>query len=494
MVWVAILAIAAGVDGNLLLSISTAFLFIQRAAARRRAVSALVALAIVAAAFFLGRDARRREEDRIEASKRLLAGIEGRKRPLTGWVADFPQEKFGREYFQLRIRSGLSVVRFRASCPYTALDYGDSVRITRYRLASSMRTGTRASGAWKRVDLDEIEIERRIQARRIAKPGGWKGSVPVRFLFWPIHRSMREALQRRMGRHAQVPLALTLGEKRGLPRSLTNDLRRLGISHLFALSGMHLGLVGIIVFCIFSLLAPLRSFLILVVLGIYVGTAGNLASLQRAFAMVVAASAGRFVQRAVCPETLVGDAVFALLVVDPMDLYSVGLQMSFAATFAVMRSLRRTRRKRCGSASRRVRKLLLTLRTGLYAQAFIAPVSLYYFGGVSLFSAPATVVFLPVVFAIMSATFAGCMLELLLPHVSEMWFDALSDLVRFFGFSLHAIASQVPPPLHFRTPNLLLCYSGLLILTGGNMKPARAIAGMTALAASFVVGSPVFPF
>ncbi|NIP30566.1 MAG: DUF4131 domain-containing protein, partial [Candidatus Dadabacteria bacterium] len=52
--------------------------------------------------------------------------------------------------------------------------------------------------------------------------------------------------------NSEVYAALTIGEKKGIPFELRNNFSSLGISHLLAISGLHLGAIALIFYLIFD--------------------------------------------------------------------------------------------------------------------------------------------------------------------------------------------------------------------------------------------------
>ena len=66
------------------------------------------------------------------------------------------------------------------------------------------------------------------------------GTTPIRSLFAEWREYLSAALRLELGREgAALPAALFLGDRTQLPDSLSRDFRRLGISHLLAISGFH---------------------------------------------------------------------------------------------------------------------------------------------------------------------------------------------------------------------------------------------------------------
>ena len=113
-------------------------------------------------------------------------------------------------------------------------------------------------------------------------------------------------------------------------------LRRTGLSHLFAISGLHLGLLAAAVFSAAFLLRPLpRTVLALSAVAAYVLVVGPRASVLRAAVMLVAVGA-RLSRRP--PSSINGLALAALLLLtlSPGAANELSFQLTIAATFGIL--------------------------------------------------------------------------------------------------------------------------------------------------------------
>lgn len=133
--------------------------------------------------------------------------------------------------------------------------------------------------------------------------------------------------------------ALVIGERDCLDDSVVRDFRRLGISHILAISGTHftafLGMAAFFMsFCrlnkkiIYALLIPLALF--------YMGLSGFSASVCRAGLMAILSYWSFLCGRSRDSYTALMIAVSAILLLRPFSVLSAGLWLSFAATFAIL--------------------------------------------------------------------------------------------------------------------------------------------------------------
>lgn len=164
-----------------------------------------------------------------------------------------------------------------------------------------------------------------------------------------IRSHVRGALERHIERPASLAIleALLLADRSGIDPEIRLSFARMGIAHLLAVSGLHVFLVGMI---LYGLLKPvlnrfgwswqwvegIRSSITLILIGLYVAVVGTPVSAVRALIMVTAFIGGRILQRS--PNSLngLGAAAVVILITQPASLFDVGFQLSFSAVGALI--------------------------------------------------------------------------------------------------------------------------------------------------------------
>ena len=149
--------------------------------------------------------------------------------------------------------------------------------------------------------------------------------------------------------YAQSPLdsvtasmveALTIGRREGLSRQLRADYSTAGVSHVLALSGMHLHLlIALLNLLIFSFLSyGHRRFAMLAViplLWMFTYVAGAPPSLVRAAVMATFLQIGFACGRVYFVLNALALAAIVMLTYDPLVLHNVGFQLSFLSMLGV---------------------------------------------------------------------------------------------------------------------------------------------------------------
>lgn len=138
---------------------------------------------------------------------------------------------------------------------------------------------------------------------------------------------------------AGILAAMLAGEKSLLDGKVYALFQRAGISHILAISGMHVSMIGM---GIYALLRKCRGSYVLcagltaVLLFGYGTMAGFGVSTKRAFAMFAVYLLAQCVGRGYDARAALGAAAFALLLYRPFLLHSLSFQFSFAAAYAVV--------------------------------------------------------------------------------------------------------------------------------------------------------------
>jgi competence protein ComEC len=243
--------------------------------------------------------------------------------------------------------------------------------------------------------------------------------LPEREGLRPLARlhARRAAWSERMaaaGPGAGLLRALALGDRRALSPASRDAFARLGISHLLAVSGLHLALVASLCFAAArwtlgrsAALAARRDTRVLALAAgvaaalVYALLSGWGVPVRRALVLLaglaLAFAGGR--PRAALPP--LAAAAIAVLAGEPQALFEAGAQLSFAASFALAASARRAVPSSSSSPSFEggggfaLRRATAALRASASAVAVTAPLVAIHLGRVAPFALVANLVAIP---------------------------------------------------------------------------------------------------
>ena len=144
------------------------------------------------------------------------------------------------------------------------------------------------------------------------------------------------------GEELAIASALTLGDKSMLDKELKRSYSATGASHVLAVSGLHVGIIYLVIIALLQQLfrgnrfKPIRVILALTGLWSYAFVAGLSASVVRASVMFSLVSIGEMMRRKSPSLNIVFASAFLMLLYEPRYLNDVGFQLSYAAVFAIL--------------------------------------------------------------------------------------------------------------------------------------------------------------
>lgn len=231
-----------------------------------------------------------------------------------------------------------------------------------------------------------------VPARRLIRPMA-PGDGPGAWLEGLRHHLAVRLFQALRPELAGLGAALLLGDRRWLPEAVEEGMRAAGLGHLLAVSGMHVGILGGLVWWLVGGRRQGAGWPARVVVSLWLGLVGLLTggapSARRAVIMALVglwAPTGRQ-----DPAQTLAAAGLVLLLRDPLAAQDLGFQLSFGATAGVLLV-----GPRLSQEGRRVAgRLGLSLGYGLAAALGVAPLTAWHLGEVALWGVPATLVATP---------------------------------------------------------------------------------------------------
>jgi competence protein ComEC len=327
----------------------------------------------------------------------------------------------------------------------------------------------------------------------------------VRPLAW-LHAFRATASQRllRFGEGGAVLAALALGDRGGLGAARSDQFRLLGLTHLLSVSGLHLVLVGALVYGIARRALRLVSFRVdrrrtalataVVAATGYALLAGFEVPVRRSLVLLVALAASVWLRRPIRRGAPLALAALAILAVEPEALFDAGAQMSFLASGALIFGSRREPERDAAARAGWRAGLLELLDTSALATAATAPVAAAVIGSVSPWGLVANVVAVPWTgFVLMPISLVAALLAGLAP---EGWAveTALraSAAVGTFSLAALAIAAEAAPPSWAARPALpfVLVALAALVFVVRATRPSRRIAWALAIVAGLALAPP----
>ena len=215
---------------------------------------------------------------------------------------------------------------------------------------------------------------------------------------------------------ASVCYAMMLGDTQNIDDDTLVNFRYGGIAHIFAVSGLHVGIVyGILSFILKKIRTNkyVSAGIVVIAIILYAWICGFSVSSVRAVIMcTVSISAKLFHVKSDSLNNL-GFAAVIILLISPLSLFSVGFQLSFCAILGLC--FYRNSIKRGLQKIKVPNKIANGISASVGAQAGTFPIMLAKFGYVSWAGLLLNIVIIPIVSAFFTVLFAGTVLSLIIP-------------------------------------------------------------------------------
>ncbi len=212
-------------------------------------------------------------------------------------------------------------------------------------------------------------------------------------------------------------VAMALGERSYLDYQIVEDYRRSGTAHLLALSGMHIGVVFLILRALLYLFPLLRyghiigDVATIIFIWIFALMAGFSDSIVRASAMFSLLQISHIISRRYDSLTSLIAVVTVMLLFDTSSLYDLGFQLSVVAVAAII-IFAIPLTKRLQSRSRIINTITSSVVMGIIATIATAPLIAYHFGYIALLSPIVTLPMLATLSTIIISTVVWILLPL----------------------------------------------------------------------------------
>ncbi len=459
----------------------------------------LFAVSCLAAALALGLYVR--QWDTAFAPAQQWAGAKAR---IQAQVLDYPEERYSRYYYRLRVeriekeRVRPFTVRLSAVQPLPCGPY-DSVECTASFF--SFTTGGLYSQRNSRLAGGDVlgAYLSGMDARRVPD---------LREPFWKLFCQLRHRISRGFRRwlpqdEASFLSAMVLGRRDGLPEEGYAAFQLIGCAHLLVVSGLHMGaLSGLLLHLLKGMgLARLpRDLLAAGVLLAFLCVTGFPVSAVRACVMAAVYLLGDCLGRRADGVNSLGLALLAICLQNPFSGGDLGLALSAFATLGILTAQRPLAGWLLrplaghGTAKRVLKPATDALAATLSAMGFTLPWQLLAFGGIPLLAPLANLaLILPCTLLLYCGFFMAVfsLLPVLSPLAAPFGFCA-GWLCRYSQQAAGWIASVPGGYLYLRPPGLIALGFCLLLLSllfapypAGTSRPSRIIGLGIAVVVAF---------
>ena len=230
--------------------------------------------------------------------------------------------------------------------------------------------------------------------------------------------------------------AILLGDNTRIRKDLKDKIRYIGLSHIFAMSGLHIALVIAIFYFIFKKTIKNKKvieILLLVSITLYYLSVKESSSFTRAYIMAVVYLLGKlFYEKIDLGKALFVSAVISVLI-NPTAIFSVSFQLSYGAMIAIIYIFPYI--KKINYKKFKILDYILFTTT---IQIFLIPITVYYFNSIQFLSVISNLILLPLASFYITINYIALFLEnfyllFLLKPVIEILYKILIYFIDFFS-------------------------------------------------------------
>ncbi len=259
-----------------------------------------------------------------------------------------------------------------------------------------------------------------------------KHKLSIPYFIYVIKRKFYRSLSDLYpGQSGALMKGLLLGERGEISPELKDAFARCGVIHALAISGLHIGYIGIIFFVLFSLLRfnyQARIMAVLVSIFFYDLLIGFEPPIVRASLMMGIFLVGKLLQRPTDILNVISTAAIIIMLINPLELFQASFQLSFAAILAIVYLYKRLKiifdklpvfikltKYKFGEYLGTL--LLVTIA----AQLGTLPIAAYYFGRIQIAAFVLNLFVIPVVGIIIALGFATLIFSLFSMSIAQLY-------------------------------------------------------------------------
>ncbi len=250
---------------------------------------------------------------------------------------------------------------------------------------------------------------------------------------YQIKEFLKDRIRERFGKNSEFVKAILLGDK-GKIRFWKKILQNSGMSHLLAVSGLHVGMISFIFYIFFKIIFPNRNYAriaSIILLIFYAAVCNWSASVTRASLMLITFYLSKIIERPMNKNQIIAIAFLIITIINPKQIFSVGFQMSFTAVIVLINFIPFNFKIRKNKFYNIFINLLGIIQTSAILTIFLSPITIYNFGQFNLNGIIANIFGIPFFGIILSTA----LLILILPNIGfvlKIYQAAFSTLMFFF--------------------------------------------------------------
>ncbi|MER2037542.1 MAG: DNA internalization-related competence protein ComEC/Rec2 [Solibacillus sp.] len=255
--------------------------------------------------------------------------------------------------------------------------------------------------------------------------------------------------------------ALLIGLQENVDEELTRAYQKLGITHLFAISGLHVALVSWLFFQLLLRMGVRRevaTILLLIALPMYAIIAGGAPSIWRAVSVVELILLAQYFRIKIPMDDALSMSFICFVLIEPGAIFQVGFQLSYLATYSLVYSSH--------ILTRYSNWLVQSFFITFVCQILVYPLLLFHFFEISISSFITNIFFvplfsfiiLPINLLLLFLSYLPLSLNTLIFHIYEPVRNFLTDFIFLLQEPIYQMWNPGKPSIYW----LVILYVSVL--------------------------------
>ena len=302
--------------------------------------------------------------------------------------------------------------------------------------------------------------------------------------FLRLNARVYDALYKNLDRtQASAAYALLTGNSGGMDESFALSVRQGGAAHIFAVSGLHIGILYGAVSLLFAFCRRYRFFPAITAAILYSAFCGFTVSSVRAVIMCAVMGAYRIWGRKYDFLSSSAFACTAVLLFAPAEWLSAGFRLSFGACLGLALFARPLKKlfKKLPAFFREY------LSANLAVQIFTFPILIESFGYFSVWGTLLNLFLIPVLPVLFLGLFLCTVFALIIPSAAQIFFSVPNGMLSSFALLFSLDFSLVVTGITLGTSGTVYLVGTTLLSERVNLKPTLRLASAALLAVPFII-------
>ena len=226
-----------------------------------------------------------------------------------------------------------------------------------------------------------------------------------------IRKFIRARIEKRCGKNSGFIKAILIADRSNIDFE-RNILSNAGLSHLLAVSGLHVAIIALLIYSIINVVIRnryLNRIITIIILISYAAICNFSPSVSRAVIMISLVLISKMLNRKTDLLNILSLSLILITAINPNQLFSTGLQMSFAAVLTLGLFIPKIKRFKLPDASpfisytiRIINGIILIMISSFVLSLFLAPITILNFNQFNLNGVIANIVGIPIISLILS--------------------------------------------------------------------------------------------